>query len=287
MKKERCVIKMIKVEDIRVVSSRSRESKKYAEIVDSILKLGLKTPIVVAPRISDTGERYYDLVCGEGRLNVFKERKAEYIPAHIIDASNEDLLIMGLVENFARKGYNKIGVIQEVQRLLSEGYSQAQIATKLNFSSNHISNICKLLKSGKEKLLEAVLRGKMKMTTAIAIADCTNDEDAQKELSEAYDRKEISMANIRFINNLLRNGDKIKVKNIRNKKNGASFVEAMKKEIKNGCKFIKKAEISERNLAYLKGAFNKILTDECFLNLLLSQKIGTIPEILTKNTNNE
>lgn len=281
MKKDKCIIKMIKVSDIRIVSSRSREAVKYAEIVESIRTLGLKTPIVVAPRTDENGVSYYDLVCGEGRLNAYSASGAETIPAHIIEAEKEDLVIMGLVENFARTNISKIGIIQEVQRLRKDGYNQMQIASKLGYSTNHISQVCKLIDGNKRKLLESVLRGKMKMTTAIVISECSDDEQIQSALNDAYEKKELTMSNLRYISNIIRHDDnKAATRTAKSRRNGAAFIEACKKDIKNGCRFIKRAEISEKNLSFLRGAFGKILSDECFINLMLSQKIGTIPEIL-------
>lgn len=285
MKKEKCIIKMIKVSDIRIVSSRSREAVKYAEIVESIRTLGLKTPIVVAPRIGENGEAYYDLVCGEGRLNAYSASGAEMIPAHIIEADKEDLAIMSLVENFARSSTSKIGIIQEVQRLRKDGYNQIQIAGKLGYSTNHICQICKLIDGNKKKLLESVLRGKMKMTTAIVIAECSDDEQIQNALNEAYEKKELTMSNLRYVSNVIRHEDnRAASKTAKSRRNGVAFIEACKKDIKNGCRFIKRAEMSEKNLTFLRGAFGKILADECFISLMLSQKIGTIPEILTEET---
>lgn len=71
---------MIDVNCIRVVNSRNRDAKKYNEIITSIESLGLKTPIVVSEREKLDGKQFYDLVCGEGRLNAYKQERNQRLP---------------------------------------------------------------------------------------------------------------------------------------------------------------------------------------------------------------
>ena len=69
-------------------------------------------------RKSAEDDMEYDLVCGEGILNAFRSAGAEEIPARVISsASREDVLLMGLVENMARRRANKIALIKEIERL--------------------------------------------------------------------------------------------------------------------------------------------------------------------------
>src|SRR5262249_26982504 len=96
-------VQMIRVDQIDVVNGRTRGKAKFKQIVDNISRIGLKKPITVARRETRSGETRYDLVCGEGRLNAYKALGQEVVPAIVVEASKEDLLLMSLVENLARK----------------------------------------------------------------------------------------------------------------------------------------------------------------------------------------
>jgi len=90
---------MIPIEHIRVVNPRERSKRKFREIVTNISDVGIKRPITVRPRTDGV----YDLVCGQGRLEAFKQLGQTSVPAIVRDVSEEDSLLMSIVENIARK----------------------------------------------------------------------------------------------------------------------------------------------------------------------------------------
>jgi ParB family transcriptional regulator, chromosome partitioning protein len=96
-------IRMIPVDQINILNPRGRGKKKFAEIVASIEKLGLKRPVTVAPAVPKNGKPMYDLVCGQGRLEAYIAHGATEIPAQVIQGTKEDLLLMSLAENIARR----------------------------------------------------------------------------------------------------------------------------------------------------------------------------------------
>ncbi|HXK54565.1 MAG TPA: ParB N-terminal domain-containing protein, partial [Hyphomicrobiales bacterium] len=52
--------------------------------------IGLKKPITVTPRMGEDDQERYLLVCGEGRLNAFRNLGEATIPALVISVSDED-----------------------------------------------------------------------------------------------------------------------------------------------------------------------------------------------------
>ena len=96
-------IQMVPVEDIHILNPRVRNKKIFQEIKENIARVGLKRPITVTYSQS-ASDKPYDLVCGQGRLEAFIALgKQSEIPAIVIDTSEEDALVMSLVENLARK----------------------------------------------------------------------------------------------------------------------------------------------------------------------------------------
>ena len=80
-------VHLIPIDQIRVLNPRARGKTKFKQIVENIGRLGLKRPVTVA-RI---GETEYLLVCGQGRLEGFKELGQTHIPAIVINGTREDL----------------------------------------------------------------------------------------------------------------------------------------------------------------------------------------------------
>ena len=95
-------IEMIPIDRVNVVNPRVRNKKSFRDIVDNIAKIGLKKPITVTRRIEAEGP-FYDLVCGQGRLEAFKALGQSEVPALVVSADPEDCLIASLVENCARR----------------------------------------------------------------------------------------------------------------------------------------------------------------------------------------
>jgi len=62
-------VRMLPVDRIRVINPRTRDKKKFDQIVENIALVGLKKPITVTKgKPSPDGADMYDLVCGQGRL---------------------------------------------------------------------------------------------------------------------------------------------------------------------------------------------------------------------------
>jgi ParB family chromosome partitioning protein len=83
-----CEAQHIAVDLIHIANPRVRSQRAFDELVSSIASVGLKRPITVAARPSSEGLRY-DLVCGQGRLEAFRQLGQPVIPAVIVEADAE------------------------------------------------------------------------------------------------------------------------------------------------------------------------------------------------------
>src|SRR3954464_1802695 len=95
-KAEKKQLKTIPIDQIRFLNPRFRNRRNFQEIVQSIAKVGLKRPITVSTRKSETDGALYDLVCGQGRIEAFMQLGQTEIPAIIIEAEESDCLVMSL-----------------------------------------------------------------------------------------------------------------------------------------------------------------------------------------------
>src|SRR3978361_960598 len=183
-------IKTIPINEIRYLNPRVRNRRNFQEIVQSIAKVGLKRPVTVSPRKSETDAASYDLVCGQGRIEAFIQLGQTDIPAIVIDAEESDCLVMSLVENCARRQHRAIDLLQDISTLRGRGYSDREIAPKIGVSVEYIHMIGTLLEKGEERLITAVEAGLLPLNMAIEIAK-SSDEEVQRALTQAYTEKKL------------------------------------------------------------------------------------------------
>src|SRR6202035_4608258 len=162
-------IRTIPIDQIRFLNPRFRNRRNFQEIVQSIAKVGLKRPITVSPRKTDTDTASYDLVCGQGRIEAFIQLGQTKIPAIVIEAEESDCLVMSLVENCARRQHRAIDLLQDIGTLRGRGYDDDEIAAKIGVSSDYIRMIGTLLEKGEERLIAAVEAGILPLNMAIEI----------------------------------------------------------------------------------------------------------------------
>ena len=85
-------VELIPLDRITVVNPRDRNKASAKAMHDNIRNVGLKKPITVTRRMSEDGPRY-DLVCGQGRLELYQQLGQREIPALVIEADAEELLL--------------------------------------------------------------------------------------------------------------------------------------------------------------------------------------------------
>jgi ParB family chromosome partitioning protein len=280
-------VKMIPIEQIRILNPRHRDKKKFEVIVQSIRKLGLKKPIQVSLRATDEPEgEGYDLVCGQGRLEAFMALGFKEIPAIVVQISKEDRLLRSLVENMARRLPSPMELINEIHRLKALGYNHSEIGRKLDMDRQTIIGLVALKKDGEERLLEAALNGKIPLGVAMDIAK-TDGVETQRELLKAYEKKQINQASIRDIKKLMeqrrfmgkhrgRGGRGSR----KNRPSAENLVSAYRREGEKRKLLVRKARLCEERLLFVVTAFSKLTANENFVTLLRAESLATMPKVL-------
>jgi ParB family chromosome partitioning protein len=179
-------IAMIPVDQINVLNPRARNQRVFREIVSNISNLGLKRPITVSRRRDAANGLPFDLVCGQGRLEAYFALGQPEIPAIVVEAPEDECLLMSLIENLARRHHRPLELISAINVLKERGYSDRDIAAKTDLSFEYVRGVGRLLKQGEERLIEAVEAGQVPLTVAIQIAE-TDGEGIQLALTQAYE----------------------------------------------------------------------------------------------------
>jgi ParB family chromosome partitioning protein len=282
-------IKAIPIDQIRFLNPRVRNRRNFQEIVQSIAKVGLKRPITVSPRKTDTDSASYDLVCGQGRIEAFIQLGQTTIPAIVIEAEESDCLVMSLVENCARRQHRAIDLLQDIGTLRGRGYDDDEIAAKIGVSSDYIRMIGTLLEKGEERLIAAVEAGILPLNMAIEIAR-SSDEDVQHALTQAYTEKKLRgkklVAVRRLIEQRRRRGKQIHDSRF-GRRDGAkrpltseSIMRVYRQEADRQKLLVKKAEVTQGRLLFIVEAIRELRDDETFANLLKAESLDSMPAFL-------
>jgi ParB family chromosome partitioning protein len=277
---------MIPIERIRVLNPRPRDKKKFEQIIQSIKNLGLKKPIQVSLRSAEEGtEPGYDLVCGQGRMEAFLALGHKEIPAIVVEVSREERLLRSLVENMARRLPSRLALMNEIERLKAEGYSNVEIGKKLDIADGTVGGYIALKKAGEERLLDAAINGKIPLGVAMDIAKA-NSPELQRELLKGFESKELNQFAIRTVKRLIdqrrfvgkgRDTDADKKKS---RTNADSLINAFKRESQKQRLMVKKARLCDAKLVITVTALGKLLGDENFFNLLRAESLADIPQYL-------
>ena len=278
---------MIPIDRIVLLNPRVRSRRKFLEVVESIEAVGLKRPIRVNTMGGPDGHRAYGLACGQGRIEAFRELGRTEIPAIVIEATEEECLVMSLVENCARRQHRSIDLLQDVATLRKRGYADREIAAKIGSSPEWVNMIVQLIERGEQRLIEAVDAGTIPISVAVEIAR-SDDERVQHLLVEAYTQGKLTGPKVvkmrRLIEQRSRRGKHVHEnrfgKKLRRAKTSEALVRIFQQEADRQRLLVKKAEVTQTRLLFVVEALKALRIDENFVNLLRAERLDTMPKDL-------
>lgn len=282
-------IEMIPMSRITVLNPRARNKRQHREIVNNIETIGLKRPITVSRRDGPGGPRY-DLVCGEGRLEAFQMLGQTEIPAVVIEASENECLVMSLVENIARRTHRPIDLMREISALRSRDHSDAEIARKIGTGASWVNMIGSLLERGEERLVAAVETGLIPITLAMEISRAETEE-AQNLLLDAYETGKLRGKKLASMRRLLemrlqsqRKGGlpegRLGRKGSSKRMTAADLLQVYQREAEKQRLLVKKSDFTQTRLLFVVEALKDLLADDSFINLLRAESLATMPRVL-------
>lgn len=279
-------VAMIPVERITVLNPRSREKRRFREIVENIGKIGLKRPITVTRIASADGGEAYGVVCGEGRLKACVALAQTEVAAVVIEASEQDCLVMSLVENCARRQHRPADLLRDIGTLRKRGYTDARIATKIGCTPQWVNMVGGLVEHGEERLLSAVETGILPLSVAVEISK-TDERGMQTLLAQAYAEKKLSGGKLTKVRRLLEARSKRGREADRNAfgrkepprrpTSTAALMRVFQQEADRQRVFVKKAEFTQSRLMFVVEALRKLRGDGNFVTLLRAEGLDTMP----------
>jgi len=171
------------------------DEAKLDELVNSIKEKGILQPILVRP-----GDGGYEVVAGQRRLLAARKCGLEKVPVIVRAVSDQESLVLALIENIQREDLNPIESAQAFRRLINDFHlTQEELSVSVGKDRSTISNIMRLLKLP-QNIQQSVCSGALSMGHARALLS-VDDPALQKRLFDRTVRKGIS---VRELENLTR-----------------------------------------------------------------------------------
>jgi ParB family chromosome partitioning protein len=116
--------------------------QELSELAASLKQTGLLQPVLVRRK----GDGMFELISGERRWRAAKEAGMETIQAVVRNCSDEESILLALVENLQREDLNPMETARAYQRMMNEfGLTQDVIAQRVGCERSSIANVVRLL----------------------------------------------------------------------------------------------------------------------------------------------
>ena len=114
---------------------------RLSELARSIAQKGLIQPIVVR-----AVEGAYEIIAGERRLRAAEMAGRSVVPAMVIEATDEEVIQIGLIENIQRDDLNPVDRAAALNRLMEEfSHTQQEVATRIGKERASVANYVRIL----------------------------------------------------------------------------------------------------------------------------------------------
>jgi len=277
---------MIPIDHIRVVNSRSRDKKKFSEISNSIKNIGIKMPINLRIAEQRDGIQYYDLTCGQGRVESFIKHNQEEIPALLNEDTEKESLLKSLIENMARTSSTATEQFSEICALKKRGYTISAISRKVDLDLEFTRGVVHLIENGEAKLLNAVAAKRIPITLAMNISKL-KEGAIQEAIAELFTQKKLDGKAVEYAIRLVQQrkiggkgtaGGAVKRRVV----TAESFKEEFDREIAKQQKSWQDLKLSEARLHSLEDVMRRLIKDDNFITMLRAENLNQIPETLAK-----
>lgn len=179
------------------------DEEKLGELTESIKEHGIIQPVVLR-----TIQGGYEIVAGERRWRAARKAGIKKIPCVIKELSDEQNMLVAIIENMQREDLNPIEEAEGLSRMIEVyGLTQEQVSKGVGKSRPYITNSLRLLKLSDE-VRELTREGKLTAGHARALAG-VKDIEKQKKLAFKTVKEGLS---VRSIEKLANEKDKNKAK---------------------------------------------------------------------------
>lgn len=183
------------IRDNRFQPRLKLDDAKFQELKASIQERGILQPILVREM-----EGYFEVIAGERRLKAARALHLEQVPVVVKNVSDQEALVIALIENIQREELNPMEEAEAYRRLIEEfHYSHETIAQSVSKDRSTITNLLRLLKLSPE-IQKSVASGDISVGHARTLLSIELSAE-QKRLFDLTLRKGLS---VRELENLVK-----------------------------------------------------------------------------------
>jgi ParB family chromosome partitioning protein len=192
----------VAIEEVHPASDQPRrvfDETALAQLVDSIRRDGLLSPLLVRQRSGPEGAGYA-IIAGERRWRAAQRAGLKEVPVVVRETTAREAFALALVENLQRADLNPIEEAEAFQRLMDEhGLTQEQLAERVGRDRSTIANALRLLKlpSSVRQMVEG---GELSMGQARALLGL----DGEARITAAARRTAARQLSVRQVEALVR-----------------------------------------------------------------------------------
>lgn len=171
-------------------------SAKQEELIASIREKGILQPIII--RRVTAG---YEVIAGERRLRAAKSLNLPEIPVVVRNVSDEEAMVISIMENIQREELNAIDEAKAFFRLINEfNLTQDSVAQSVGKDRSTVSNLLRLLKLPTE-IQKSIAEGQINMGHARALLGIETLSEQRKLFKEIVEGN----LSVRAVENLVKN----------------------------------------------------------------------------------
>jgi ParB family chromosome partitioning protein len=160
------------------------DTEALNELKDSIQVQGVIQPIAVR-KIGDK----YQLISGERRLKASKLAGFKTIPAYVREATDNQMLELGIIENIQRENLNSMEIALAYQRLLQEcNLKQEELGARVGKDRTTVNNYLRLL-TLPAIVQEGLAEKKLSMGHARALLGVENESQLLRLYQEVVEKQ--------------------------------------------------------------------------------------------------
>ena len=173
-----------KIDDNRLQPRSNYDTEKLEFLKSSIKERGVLQPIIVREK-----DGRFEVVAGERRLRASRSLGLEKIPALVKDMSDQEALVVALIENIQREDLNPIEEALAYKRLIEDfHYTQDSVASSVSKDRSTISNLLRLLKLP-DNIQKSVFDGELSVGHARALLAIDSANDRNKIFEKVLKEK--------------------------------------------------------------------------------------------------
>ena len=181
---------MVDIHSVRVNPNQPRKifkEKELQELSTSIRENGIIQPLIVSK-----AEQGFDLIAGERRLRAAKMAEIEKVPVIVTRGTEQDKIVMAIVENVQRSDLNCVEEALAYYQLLNDYHlTQEEVAKRLGKERSTVANFLRLLKLPRE-VVEQLQREQLSFGHGKVLAG-EKDRDKVIQLAQRAVREGLSV----------------------------------------------------------------------------------------------